>query len=59
MPRIKETEKRIYFIIIIFVYIIKGKASKTRIVIEIIIKIRKEEYRIKVLVNSGIKANYI
>jgi len=30
-----------------------------RIVIKVIIKIRKGKYRIRILVNSGIKANYI
>jgi hypothetical protein len=37
----------------------KSKAPKTRIVIKIIIKIRKNRQKIRVLVNSGIKANYI
>jgi hypothetical protein len=41
------------------IYIIEGKAPKTRIVIEVIIKIRKDRWKVKVLVNSGIKANYI
>jgi hypothetical protein len=48
-----------YFIIVIFIYIIKNKALKTRIIIKVIIKIRKSKYRIKILVNSNIKANYI
>jgi hypothetical protein len=30
-----------------------------KIVIKVIIKIRKSKYRIRILVNSGIEANYI
>jgi hypothetical protein len=59
VPRIKETGKRIYPIVVILIYIIENKAPKIRIVIEVTIKIRKDKYRIRVLVNSGIEANYI
>ena len=59
MPRTKKAGKQIDFIIVIFIYTIESKAPKTRIVIKIIIKIRKDKYRIKVLINSGIEANYI
>jgi hypothetical protein len=41
VPRTKEAGKQACPIIVILVYIIKGKALKTRIVIKIIIKIRK------------------
>ena len=59
MPRTKEAGKQIYSIVIILVYIIEGKAPKTRIIIKVIIKIRKNRYRIRILVNSNIEANYI
>jgi hypothetical protein len=59
VPRTKEAGKRIYSIVIILVYIIEGKAPKTRIIIKVIIKIRKNRYRIRILVNSNIEANYI
>jgi hypothetical protein len=59
VPRTKEAGKRIRSVIVVFVYTIEGRAPKTRIVIEITIKIRKSEKRIRILVDSGIKANYI
>ena len=59
MPRTKEARKRARPIVVTLIYIIEGKAPKTRIVIKITIKIKKDKYRIRVLVNSGIKANYI
>jgi hypothetical protein len=59
VPRTKEAGKRIYPIIVIFIYIIESKAPKIRIVIKVTIEIRKDKYRIRVLVNSGIEANYI
>ena len=59
MPRTKEAGKQACPVIITLVYIIEGKAPKTRIVIKVIIKIKKDKKRIKVLVNLGIKANYI
>ena len=59
MPRTKEARKRARPVIVILVYITEDKAPKIRIVIEVIIKTRKDKYRVRVLVNSGIKANYI
>ena len=59
MHRIKEDKKLIYFIVIIFIYIIKNNAFKIKIVIKVIIKTRKKKYKVKVLINSNIKANYI
>jgi hypothetical protein len=41
------------------VYITEGKAPKTRIVIKVIIKTRKNKKRVRVLINLGIEANYI
>ena len=59
MPRTKEAGKRARPVIVILIYIIEGKAPKTRIVIKVTIKIRKGRQRVRVLVNSGIEANYI
>jgi hypothetical protein len=59
VPRTKKAGKRARPIIIIFIYIIEGKASKIRIVIKVIIKIRKDKRRVRILVNSSIEANYI
>jgi hypothetical protein len=59
VPRTKEAEKRACPIIVILVYIIEDIAPKTRIVIKVIIKIRKGKYKVRVLVNLGIEANYI
>jgi hypothetical protein len=59
VPRTKEAGKQAYPIVVILIYIIKGKAPKIRIVIKITIKIRKDRQRIRILVNSGIEANYI
>jgi hypothetical protein len=59
VPRTKKAGKRVYFIIVILIYIIKSKAPKIRIVIKVTIKIRKSKYRVRVLVNSDIEANYI
>ena len=59
MPRTKEAGKRVYSIVVIFVYTIKNRIPKTKIVIEITIKIRKDKKRVKILVNSDIEANYI
>jgi hypothetical protein len=59
VPRTKEAGKRARPIIVILVYTIEDIASKIRIVIEVIIKIRKNRYRIRVLVNLDIEANYI
>jgi hypothetical protein len=59
VPRTKKARKRACPIIIILIYTIKDIAPKIRIVIKVIIKIRKDRYRVRVLVNSGIKANYI
>jgi hypothetical protein len=41
------------------IYIIDNKTQRIRIVINIILKVRKEERRVKALIDSGIKANYI
>jgi hypothetical protein len=49
----------VYSIVVVFVYTIEGRAPETRIVIEVTIKMRKGKRRVRVLVNSGIKANYI
>ena len=59
MPRTKEAGKQACPVIVILIYTIEGKAPKTRIVIKITIKIRKDKRRIRVLVNSDIEANYI
>jgi hypothetical protein len=59
VPRTKKAGKRAYPIVVALIYIIESKAPKTRIVIKVTIKIRKDRYRIRVLVNSGIEANYI
>jgi hypothetical protein len=59
VPRTKEAGKQVYFIVVILIYIIENKVPKIRIIIKIIIKIRKSKYKVRVLVNSGIKANYI
>jgi len=59
VPRTKEAGKQACPIIVILIYIIEGKAPKTRIVIKVTIKIRKDRQRIRVLVNSDIEANYI
>ena len=59
MPRTKKAGKQIYSVVIAFVYTIESRAFKTRIVIKITIKIRKDRYKVRILVNSSIKANYI
>src|ERR1700724_1792914 len=59
MPRTKEAGKQICPVIITLIYIIKNRASKTKIVIKVAIKIRKDKRKIRILVNSGIEANYI
>jgi hypothetical protein len=59
VPRTKEAGKRAYPAVVILVYTIEGRAPETRIVIEVTIKIRKDGRRIRILVNSDIKANYI
>jgi len=59
VPRTKEAGKRAYPVVIALVYIIEGKAPKTRIVIKVIIKIRRGECRVRVLINSGAEVNYI
>ena len=59
MHRTKEAGKRARPVIVTLVYTIESKAPKTRIVIKVTIKIRKNRHRIKVLVNLGIEANYI
>jgi hypothetical protein len=59
VPRTKEVGKRVCSIIVILIYIIENKAFKIRIIIKITIKIRKDRYRIRVLINSDIEANYI
>ena len=59
MPRTKEAGKRARPIVITLVYITESRAPKTRIVIKVIIKIRKSKRKVRVLVNSSIKANYI
>ena len=59
MPRTKEARKRARPVVITLVYTAEGKAPKTRIVIEVIIKTRKGRQRVRVLVDSGIEANYI
>jgi hypothetical protein len=41
VPRTKEAGKQACPIIVMLVYIIESKAPKTRIIIEVIIKIRK------------------
>jgi len=57
--RTKEAGKRVYPIVVVLIYTIEGRAPETRIVIEVTIKIRKGRRRIRILVNSGIEANYI
>jgi hypothetical protein len=59
VPRTKEAGKRVCPIIVILIYTIEGRVSKTKIVIKVTIKIRKGKRRIRVLVNSDIEANYI
>jgi hypothetical protein len=59
VPRTKEAGKRVCPIIVVFVYTIESRAPETRIVIEVTIKIRKGERRVRILVNSDIEANYI
>jgi hypothetical protein len=59
VPRTKEAGKQACLVIIMLIYITESIAPKTRIVIKVIIKIRKGKYRVRVLVNSGIEANYI
>jgi hypothetical protein len=59
VPRTKEARKQACPVVIMLVYITEGRAPKTRIVIKVTIKIRKSKRRIRVLVNSGIEANYI
>ena len=41
------------------IYTMDSEVLKTRIVIKITLKVRKEERRVKALVDSGAKANYI
>jgi hypothetical protein len=59
VPRTKEAGKQARPVIVILIYTTEGKAPKTRIVIKVIIKTRKSKHRVRVLVNSGIEANYI
>ena len=59
MPRTKEAGKRARPVVVTLVYTAEGKAPKTRIVIKVTIKTRKGRQRVRVLVNSGIEANYI
>ena len=59
MPRTKEARKQACPVIIILIYTTENIALKTRIVIKVTIKTRKSGRRIRVLVNSGIEANYI
>ena len=41
------------------IYIIDNKTQRIRIIINVILKVKKEEYKVKALVDSGVKANYI
>ena len=41
------------------VYTIDSETQRTRIVINVILKVGKEERRVKALVDSGVEANYI
>ena len=41
------------------VYTIDSETQRTRIVINVILKVGKEEHRVKALVNSRAEANYI
>ena len=59
MPRTKEAGKRARPVVVMLVYTTEGKAPKTRIVIKVTIKTRKGRQRVRVLVNSGIEANYV
>jgi hypothetical protein len=59
VPRTKEAGKRVCPIVVALVYTIEGRAPETRIVIEVTIKMRKGGRRVRVLVDSGIEANYI
>ena len=45
--------------VVALVYTTEGRAPETRMVIEVTIKTRKGERRVRILVNSGIEANYI
>jgi hypothetical protein len=59
VPRTKEAGKQVYPVIVILIYITESRAPKTRIVIEVTIKTRKDRKRVRILVDSGIEANYI
>ena len=41
------------------IYTIDSETRRTRIVINIILKVKKEEYKVKALVDLRVKANYI
>ena len=41
------------------IYTIDSETRRIRIVINVILKVRKEERRVKALVDSGVEANYI
>jgi predicted transcriptional regulator len=45
--------------VVVLIYTIEDRAPETRIVIEVTIKTRKGERRVRILVDSGIEANYI
>jgi hypothetical protein len=59
VPRTKEAGKRACPAVVVLVYTIEGRAPETRIVIEVTIKTRKGERRVRVLVDSGTEANCI
>jgi hypothetical protein len=41
------------------VYTMDSETQRMRIVINVILKVRKEEHRVKALIDSGVEANYI
>ena len=55
----KASGKRERPIIVILVYIIEGENKKTRIVIEVILKGGGELRRVRALIDSSTKANYL
>jgi hypothetical protein len=59
VPRTKEAGKRARPAVVTLVHTAEGKAPETRIVIEVTIKTRRGGRRVRALVDSGAKANYI
>jgi hypothetical protein len=59
MSGTKEVGKRQRPVVVTLVHTADGETRRTRIVIDVILKVGKEERRVKALVDSGAEANYM